>query len=32
MIRVMNKILEQAYERAKRLPTDRQDEVGEILT
>jgi hypothetical protein len=27
----MTKILERAYERAKTLSTDRQDEVGEIL-
>jgi hypothetical protein len=27
----MNKILERAYQKAKALPTDRQDEVGEIL-
>ena len=27
----MNKILERAYEKAKGLSTERQDEVGEIL-
>ena len=27
----MTKILERAFERAKTLPSDRQDEVGEIL-
>lgn len=27
----MTKILERAYEKARALPADRQDEVGEIL-